>query len=83
MIDHETALRVIAVAAAVAVVAVPVLAKVGKWRIPTTQPTKKDPIEDAHAVLEIASRLRVDGNLKGVELCQQIIDAILKPEVRK
>lgn len=83
MIDHETGFRILAVAVAVALVAVPFLAKTVKWGIPTLPQAKRDPIEDAHAILEIASRLREAGNLKGVELCQQIIDAILKPEVKK
>jgi hypothetical protein len=37
-------------------------------------------LEDAHTILEIASRLKAAGNAKGVELCQQLIDVILQPE---
>lgn len=34
---------------------------------------------DAHLVLDIAGRLKAAGNKKAVDLCSQLIDAIMEP----
>ena len=84
MINAELILRAVAVLAAVAVVAGPSLvATVRKalvWRpaVPQGQEAEVTSLADAHTVLEIASRLKGEGNTEGVELCQQLIDVMLK-----
>lgn len=46
------------------------------------KPGEADPTSDAHLVLDIAGRLRAAGNSKGVDLCHQLIDAILQEPVK-
>jgi hypothetical protein len=81
VIDYEFIFRACAVVAAVAVVAGPrLVAAIKKVRLPSPAPGKAVEMSDAHTILEIASRLKVAGNKKGVALCQQLIDVILQPE---
>lgn len=76
--DYEFLLRAGAVVAAVALLAGPRLVAVASsLRLPKAP---RETLADAHTILEIASRLKSDGNAKGVELCQNLIDVILRPE---
>jgi hypothetical protein len=50
--------------------------------VPGPAPAKPgaDPgTSDAHLVLDIAGRLKAAGNKKAVDLCGQLIDAIMEP----
>jgi hypothetical protein len=42
-------------------------------------PPAGDNTSDAHLVLDIAGRLKAAGNKKAVDLCSQLIDAIMEP----
>lgn len=80
MTDVDSIVRTGAVVAAVAVLAGPsVVAKARRlaslvWKTPPAAT-----LDDAHTVLEIARRLHAAGSKRGVELCQQLIDVLLKP----
>lgn len=82
MLNAELILRSAAVLAGVAVVAGPSLvAAVRKaivWKPATKKEAEVTPMSDAHTVLEIASRLKDAGNTEGVDLCQKLIDVMLK-----
>ena len=43
------------------------------------KPGAGDNTSDAHLVLDIAGRLKAAGNKKAVDLCSQLIDAIMEP----
>jgi hypothetical protein len=74
--DYDFIIRAGAVVAGVALLAGPRLVAVAKtFRLPVA--AKEDVMADAHTILEIASRLKTAGNLKGVELCKSLIDTIL------
>lgn len=74
--DYDFIIRGCAVVAAIALLAGPRLVAVAKTvRLPVA--AKEDVMADAHTVLEIASRLKAAGNVKGVELCKSLIDSIL------
>lgn len=78
--------RVLAVVAAVAVLVVPYLPAITKqlraaWAsLPTVPKPSKDGIgvSDLTMVLELANRLRLDGNEKATELAKQLLDAMLE-----
>ena len=84
MINVDIILRACAVLAAVALVAGPSLVaavqKALAWRptVPQGQEAEVTSLADAHTVLEIASRLKAEGNTEGVDLCQKLIDVMLK-----
>jgi|688.fasta_scaffold57345_8 hypothetical protein len=82
MINAELILRAVAVLAAVAVVAGPSLVaavqKALAWRPAAPREKEVTWMSDAHTVLEIASRLKAADNTEGVDLCQQLIDVMLK-----
>ena len=82
MIINEFNFRLIAVLAAVAIVAGPTLVgyarKVASWR-PTRADAQAEQADDAHTIVEIARRLQKAGSEKGVGLCQQLLDVMLKP----
>jgi len=40
-------------------------------------------VEEMRIVLDLANRLRLDGNAEGVSLCQQLLDVMLKPQVAR
>jgi hypothetical protein len=89
MIDYEFALRASAVVAAAAVVAAPSVVAYAQsalaWvtaKRPSAVTAAPQP-DDAHTVVEIARRLQAAGNKRGVELCQQLLDVLLMPEVSK
>ena len=78
--------RVLAVVAAIAVLVVPYLPAVLKrmrtaWAsLPTVPQPSKDGIgvSDLTMVLDLANRLRLDGNEKATELAKQLLDAMLE-----
>lgn len=78
MINEAFLLRAAAAVAAVAVVAGPYLVAIAKRGVPP-QNAAVNPLADAHTILEIARRLQAAGRQKGVSLCQQLIDEMLKP----
>lgn len=83
---NEFALRVAAVTGAVALVAGPEIVAFLKSlpkRLPSRPSVESDGLGDAHTILEIAQRLAALGSVKGVELCQQLIDEILSGQVKK
>lgn len=46
---------------------------------PAAKPASREgPTADAHAVLDIAGRLKAAGNTKGVELCHQLLEAMFQ-----
>lgn len=49
---------------------------------PPVPPGPPDATADAHLILDVAGRLRAAGNAKGVDLCHQLIDAILQEPVK-
>lgn len=81
--DYETLLRGGAVVAAALLVAGPGVVAYAKTAIGRLRQGAagwgREDVKDAHTVLEIAKRLRDEGNAKGVSLCQELIDAILNP----
>lgn len=78
--SNEVLFRCLAAVAAIAVLAGPrLVAAVRSIRLKKPLVTKSDAMADAHTVLEIASRLKAEGNTKGVELCQSLIDVMLSP----
>jgi hypothetical protein len=84
--DYAMLIRALAVVAAVALLAGPRLVAAIKAARPALarkqQPEEVNSLADAHTVLEIASRLKAAGNAKGVELCQSLIDVMLRPEAK-
>ena len=78
MTNEVFLLRVAAALAATALLAGPYLVAIAK-RVIRPQSGFLNPLADAHTVLEIARRLQASGRTKGVELCQQLIDEMLKP----
>lgn len=82
MILNEFTFRVVAVVAAVAVVAGPSLVgyarKLASWRKRSPE-AQEEQVDDAHVIVEIARRLQRAGSEKGVALCQQLLDVMLKP----
>lgn len=46
---------------------------------PSARPAVDASTSDAHLVLDIAGRLKAAGNKKAVDLCGQLIDAIMEP----
>jgi len=78
-------LRILAVVAAVALLAVPYLPALAKRMraalasLPTV-PTNKDLIgtDDLTMVLDLANRLRKDGNEKASAVARQLLDALLE-----
>jgi len=78
--------RVLAVIAAAAVLVVPYLPVIAKrlraaWAsLPTVPQPSKDGIgvSDLTMVLDLANRLRLDGNEKATELAKQLLDAMLE-----
>ena len=86
MIDYENLVRAGAVVAAAALVAGPSVvgfAQAAFSRITNRPAPAKPTKDDAHTVVEIARRLQAAGNDKGVELCQQLLDVMLRPEAKK
>lgn len=82
MVDYEFVIRAGAVVAGVALLAGPRLVAAAKAiRIP--QQASRKTLTDAHTILEIAGRLHEAGNVRGVELCQNLIDVILSPERKR
>lgn len=80
--DYELIIRAGAVVAGVAVLAGPrLVAAAKKIRLPVVA-AKTAELSDAYAVLEIASRLKAAGNKKAVELCKQLLDAMLQVEAK-
>ena len=79
-------IKLLAVVAAVALLLVPYLPAIGKRlrdafaALPSTpQPTKDDiGTDDLTMVLDLANRLRKDGNSKATELAKQLLDAMLE-----
>ena len=41
-------------------------------------PSRPEPTADAHAILDIAGRLKSAGNARGVELCHQLLEAMFQ-----
>ena len=78
--------RVLAVIAAAVVLVVPYLPAIAKllraaWAsLPTVPQPSKDGIgvSDLTMVLDLANRLRLDGNEKATELAKQLLDAMLE-----
>jgi hypothetical protein len=79
-------IKLLAVVAAVALLLVPYLPAIGKRlrdafaALPSVpQPTKDDiGTDDLTMVLDLANRLRKDGNAKATELAKQLLDAMLE-----
>jgi hypothetical protein len=91
MIDVGT-FRTVAVVAAAALVASPAVVGIvwstiknalshvrGKAASPAGEAVT---IDDAHTVVEIARRLRKEGNAKGADLCKQLLDVMLASEAK-
>lgn len=84
MLDGVDVVRVGAAVAAACAITSPYLVaaarRAGAW-LRATAATKEASTEtglaDMKTVLELANRLKVAGNSKGVELCQQLLDVML------
>jgi len=75
--SYELVIRALAVVAAFAIVAGPrLVAAAQRVRLPATGGQSAE-LKDSYAVLEIASRLKAAGNKRAVELCKQLLDAML------
>ena len=84
--SYDLLIRSIAGLAALALVGAPALAalagKVREWPAasqPNKEATGSTSISDMRTVLDLASRLRSNGNTAGVHLCQQLLDVMLAP----
>lgn len=87
---YDLLLRSVAGLAAVGILGAPVAAAVaGKVRVWIAALRASNPkkaaegtsVEDMRIVLDLASRLRTDGNVQAVHLCQQLLDVMLAPPV--
>jgi hypothetical protein len=82
---NEQMLRIVAAVAAIGIFSYPfVLPAFGKIKSLVARSTEEDPVRakmrDIETVLALSSRLAERGVKDGVELCQKLIDAILKPQ---
>jgi len=84
--NYDFALRAVAGLAALVLIGPPAVAGlVGaarKWGTPFWESEKTSglsSVSDMRIVLDLASRLRENGNTAGVHLCQQLLDVMLAP----
>ena len=82
-LSGDILIRVVAFVAAILVLSGPsVLAWLRTAKFPSfSRPPATSSLADAHTILEIAARLKADGNAAGFDLCQQLIDVMMKPPV--
>lgn len=82
---NENQIRMIAAVAAVAVFAYPFMQPLfaSLWAS-ITSPRSSDPVKqkmaDIQIVLGLSSRFSAAGSKEGVDLCQKLIDVLLKPQ---
>jgi hypothetical protein len=43
---------------------------------------ERAPVDDLRLVIDLAARLRDSGKTQAVEVCQQLLDELLKPETK-
>lgn len=82
---NEQNIRTIAAVAAVAIFAYPFVQPLfGSLWASILRPRVSDPVKqkmaDIQIVLGLSSRLSAGGSKEGVDLCQKLIDVLLKPQ---
>ena len=84
--SYDLLIRAVAGLAALAIIGAPAITalarKVREWQAAHGQgegSTGSTSIGDMRTVLDLASRLRSNGNTAGVHLCQQLLDVMLAP----
>ena len=84
--SYDLLIRAVAGVAALALIGAPAIAalagKIREWQAasqPNKEATGSTSIGDMRTVLDLASRLRANGNTAGVHLCQQLLDVMLAP----
>jgi len=90
LLNDDNVLKIGAVVAAVVLAGGPYIVKVlaaiknqlGTLKMPSL-PGEDIQITDMKTVLELAHRLRVDGNMEAVALAQQLLDAMMAPKAPK
>jgi len=80
---NEQSIRIAAAVAAVAVFSYPYVWPAIKSAISRTSNAASDPVKqkmrDIQAILELSARLSAAGSKEGVDICQKLIDVLLKP----
>lgn len=81
---NEQVFRIVAAVAAVGVFAYPFIAPAfTSLRAWMNKPSVSDPVkrkmQDLQILLELSARFSAAGSKEGVDLCQKLIDVLLKP----